>query len=125
MPHALIVDDDASTREALGALAEAAGFTTAVAGTLREARIQFARLRPDVAVVDLKLPDGDGMDLLEEAGSPGAAVAIVVMTGHASVDSAVEAMQRGAVDYLVKPIDVERVQAVLARVPRSGELRAE
>ena len=125
MPHALIVDDDASTREALSQLAAAAGFTTDAAGTLREARIQFGRLRPDVAVVDLKLPDGDGLELLDDAGADGAAVAVVVMTGYASVDTAVEAMRRGAVDYLVKPIDVERVQAVLARVPRSGELREE
>jgi two-component system response regulator AtoC len=124
MPHALIVDDDASTREALGEIAAAEGFTTSACDSLREARIQIGRLRPDVALVDLKLPDGDGMDLFDER-EPGGAFAIVVMTGYASVDGAVEAMRRGAADYLVKPVDVERLKAVLARIPRSGELRAE
>jgi two-component system, NtrC family, response regulator AtoC len=124
MPHALIVDDDASTRDALAEIAAAEGFTTSVGGSLRDARIQIARLRPDVAIVDLKLPDGDGMELFDDR-EPGGPFAIIVMTGFASVDTAVEAMRRGAADYLVKPVDMARVKAVFARIPRSGELRAE
>jgi two-component system response regulator AtoC len=122
MPHALIVDDDAATRDSLAALVAAEGFSTAAAGDLREARIQAARLRPDVVLIDLKLPDGDGMDLFDDVG---ASAEIVVMTGFASVDSAVEAMRRGAADYLVKPVSVPRMKAVLARVPRTGDLKAE
>jgi two-component system, NtrC family, response regulator AtoC len=124
MPHALIVDDDTSARDALVEIVAAEGFTSAATSSLREARIQIARLRPDVAIVDLKLPDGDGMELFDER-EPGGPFPIIVLTGHASVDSAVEAMRRGAVDYVVKPLDVARVKALLARIPRSGELRAE
>ncbi|PVX59455.1 response regulator, partial [Paraburkholderia unamae] len=60
MPHVLIVDDDAQTREALAAVVSEDGLTTAQAGDLREARIQLVRQMPDVVFTDLKLPDGSG-----------------------------------------------------------------
>src|SRR5690349_18910837 len=66
MSHVLIVDDDANTREALAALATQEGFTTAVAGSVAEARIQLVRQRPDVVIMDLKLPDGTGIELFED-----------------------------------------------------------
>ena len=124
MPHALIVDDDADTRAALGALTAAEGFTVDTAGDLREARGQIGRRRPDVVLVDLKLPDGTGLDLLEDRDGS-AALEVILITGHASVDTAVEALRRGASDYLVKPVDPQRVKAVLSRVPRTGDLKAE
>ena len=124
MPHVLIVDDDANTREALAALAEQEGFTTAVAGSVAEARIQLVRQRPDVVMMDLRLPDGSGIDLfgdLEDRSS----IETILITGHASVESAVEALRLGASDYLTKPVNYQRLKAVLSRVPKSGELRAE
>jgi len=124
MSHVLIVDDDANTREALAALASHEGFTVATAGTLAEARIQLVRQRPDVVLMDLKLPDGSGMDLfgdLEDRNN----VETILITGHASVESAIEALRLGASDYLTKHVNVQRLKAVLARVPKSGELRAE
>ena len=124
MPHVLIVDDDANTRAALEALATAEGFSTATAGDLREARIQMGRLRPDAVLVDLKLPDGSGLELFDHLDSPGS-MEVILITGHASVETAVEALRRGVSDYLVKPINVARVKSVLARVPRAGELHAE
>ncbi|HUS24176.1 MAG TPA: sigma-54 dependent transcriptional regulator [Candidatus Binatia bacterium] len=123
MPHVLIVDDDESQRAALAELVAAEGFTVAGAGELREARIQMGRLRPDAVLIDLRLPDGDGMDLFDDL--PAGAVEVIVMTGHASVESAVEALRRGAADYLVKPVNLQRLKAVLARVPRPGDLKAE
>ena len=63
MSHVLIVDDDANTREALAALASHEGFTVATAGSVAEARIQLVRQRPDVVLMDLRLPDGSGMEL--------------------------------------------------------------
>lgn len=66
MPHILIVEDDASARAALGELVSAEGFTTAQAGSLRDARIQISRHSPDAVLIDLVLPDGNGMDLLED-----------------------------------------------------------
>ena len=124
MSHVLIVDDDANTREALAALAAQEGFTTAVAGSVAEARIQLVRQRPDVVMMDLRLPDGSGMDLFEDLEDR-SSIETILITGHASVESAVEALRLGASDYLTKPINLQRLKAVLSRVPKSGELRAE
>src|SRR6059058_6127306 len=124
MSHVLIVDDDSNTREALAALATQEGFTTAVAGCVAEARIQLVRQRPDVVMMDLKLPDGSGMDLFDDLEDR-SSVETILITGHASVETAIEALRLGASDYLTKPVNMQRLKAVLARVPKSGELRAE
>jgi len=124
MSHVLIVDDDGNTREALTALAAAEGFTTAAAGSVAEARIQLVRQRPDVVLMDLRLPDGSGMDLFEDLEDR-SSIETILITGHASVETAVEALRLGASDYLTKPVNTQRLKAVLARVPKSGELRAE
>jgi DNA-binding NtrC family response regulator len=124
MPHVLIVDDDAATREALTAVVSEDGLTTAQAGDLREARIQLVRQMPDVVFTDLKLPDGSGTDLFQDL-DPRSGVELVVITGHASVETAVDALKAGAIDYLVKPINLQRVKAILNRLPRAGDLKAE
>lgn len=124
MSHVLIVDDDPNTREALAALSTQEGFTTAVAGSVAEARIQLVRQRPDVVLMDLRLPDGSGIDLFEDLEDR-SSIETILITGHASVESAVEALRLGASDYLTKPVNLPRLKAVLSRVPRSGELRAE
>jgi DNA-binding NtrC family response regulator len=124
MSHVLIVDDHESTREALAAIATAEGFTTALAGSVAEARVQLVRQRPDVVLMDLRLPDGSGMDLLGDLEDR-ANIETILITGHASVESAVDALRLGASDYLTKPVNLQRLKAVLSRVPKSGELRAE
>jgi two-component system response regulator AtoC len=124
MSHVLIVDDDTNTREALAALATQEGFTTALAGSVAEARVQLVRQRPDVVLMDLRLPDGSGTDLFEDLEDP-ASIETILITGHASVESAVDALRLGASDYLTKPVNLQRLKAVLSRVPKSGELRAE
>jgi two-component system, NtrC family, response regulator AtoC len=124
MPHVLIVDDDINTREALVAVTAAEGFTAAEAGSVREAQAQIMRKRPDVVLIDLKLPDGSGMDLFKDIESR-ASTEIVLITGHASVETAVEALRFGAADYLTKPINFRRLKAVLSRVPRTADLKEE
>jgi two-component system response regulator AtoC len=124
MSHALIVEDDSSTREALAALVAAEGFTTAQAASIAEARAHLVRQQPDVVLVDLRLPDGYGTDIFGDVESRNG-VEMVLVTGHASVESAVQALRAGASDYLTKPVDTSRLKAILHRVPRSGELRAE
>src|SRR5258706_11373756 len=124
MSHALIVDDHQDTREALAAFASAEGFTTAQAGSVAEARIQLVRQRPDVVLMDLQLPDGTGIDLFEDLEDR-ANIETILITGHASVETAVEALRLGASDYLTKPVNLQRLKHLLSRVPRNGELRAE
>jgi DNA-binding NtrC family response regulator len=124
MPHVLLVDDDPETLEWLTELARAEGFTVSAADSLRAARIHLGRLSPDVLLTDLLLPDGHGIELVEDLESRDS-TQVVVMTGHASVESAIEALRAGATDYLVKPIDVERLRGILRRVPKPGQLHAE
>ena len=114
MPHALAVDDDPNFLSVLAELIEGQGFTTNTACTLRDARAQVSHRVPDVALIDLYLPDGSGIDLLKElSASP---TEVVFMTGHADVESAVQALRLGASDYLTKPLDIGRLKSILAEV---------
>jgi DNA-binding NtrC family response regulator len=124
MAHVLIVDDDANARIALAELVALEGFTAAIAGTLREARIQMTRQHADVMLIDLYLPDGNGMELVQDVERPGE-TEIILVTGNATVDTAVEALRIGATDYLVKPINVARLRAILSRVPKPSDLQAQ
>lgn len=124
MPQILLVDDDPETVEWMTELVRGEGFTVAGANSLRAARILLTRSTPDLIVTDLMLPDGQGLELLEDIG-PGQLTQLVVITGHASVNSALAALKAGAADYLVKPIEVERLRGILQRVPRPEHLRRE
>ncbi len=124
MPHLLLVDDDPEALEWLTELAKAEGFSVSQADSLLAARIHMSRLQPDMMLTDLQLPDGKGIELVSDLENRDS-TEVVMITGHASVESAVEALRLGATDYLVKPVEVDRLKAILRRVPRSGELRAE
>ena len=122
MLHALLVDDDVNFALGLAEVVGREGFGTKTANTLKEAKAEIAKSVPDVLLVDLHLPDGSGLDLFRELdGSPGAE--IILITGQATVDTAVEAMRRGASDYLIKPVDFSRVKQVLTNVARTRELK--
>ncbi len=124
MAEALLIDDDVSFQAALAELVRAEGFSVETAASLGEARAFLGEHTPDLALVDLKLPDGSGLELLREIDSS-VATEIVLITGHATVDSAVEALRSGASDYLTKPVDIPRLKSVLANVVRRRELREE
>jgi len=123
-PRALVIDDDPETLDAMAALIERAGFAIETAADLAAARGALGGEPPELVVMDLVLPDGDGMSLLREFEST-PPPHVVVVTGHATVDTAVEALRCGATDYLTKPIDVQRLQAILAHVSRARELEVE
>jgi DNA-binding NtrC family response regulator len=122
MAHALIVDDSASTLESLEQLVKLEGFTTATAATMDQARVELARQTPDVVLVDLNLPDGSGLSLFDSIGLSETAPAFVLITGQASLDSAVEALRRGVSDYLTKPLDVERLRKILQDISQTKRL---
>jgi two-component system, NtrC family, response regulator HydG len=123
MVHALIVEDDVSSLEALAELVRQENFSVATASCLKEARARLEEQRPDVVLIDLVLPDGNGMTLLKEL--EGQSIDIVLVTGHASTDTAIEALRSGVSDYLTKPIDIARLTAVLTSVARTRELKEE
>ena len=125
MAHALIVDDSASTLESLEQLVKLEGFTTATAATMDQARVELAKQPPDVVLVDLNLPDGSGMSLLDSLRAHRAPPAVVLITGHASIDTAVEALRRGVTDYLTKPLDIERLRQILSDISHTSHCRDE
>jgi len=124
LPRVLLVDDELSHLEAMQALVEHQGFETRTARSLADAKGALEAENFDLLITDLQLPDGTSLDLLPLVEQqPG--MDLVLVTGHASVDTAVRAMRGGAADYLTKPIDIRRLEKVLANVQRAARLRGQ
>ena len=124
MPHALVVDDEPDSAETTAMLIASEGFTVATAGSLRDARRQIALQEPDIVLLDLKLPDGSGMELLQDLKAlPNTEV--VLVTGHASLETSIQALRLGAADYLVKPMSLTQLKGILSRVMKPAALKAE
>ena len=121
--HLLVVDDDALIRDLLGERLERKGYRVDRAGSLAEARARVAHRTPDVAILDVKLPDGEGTQLLPELTEAG--VPCVMMTAHGTVASAVEALRLGAEDFLEKPFSMDRLDTTLGHVLERTRLRRE
>jgi DNA-binding NtrC family response regulator len=124
MSHALLVDDSTESLDALRTVVEREGFSVTCAGTLAEACEAIESRLPDVILLDLKLPDGDGLELLERLDM-GTRPDVVLITGHASVATAVAALRERVADYLIKPVDLQRLRSVLHHVIRTRDLREE
>ncbi len=124
MGHALIVEDDADSAELMAALIATQNFSVATAHSLRDARRQMALQTPDIVLLDLQLPDGNGMDLFADPQLT-AQSEIVLITGHASLDTSIQALRLGAADYLIKPVNLKQLQGILSRVMQPSTLQAE
>ncbi|MDF2464608.1 MAG: putative response regulator, NtrC [Ramlibacter sp.] len=124
MAHALIVEDDIDSARMMAALVANEGFSTATAPTLHEARQQLTQRSPDLILLDLQLPDGSGMTLLDEQELIGSSE-VVLMTGHASLDTSIQGLRYGVADYLIKPVSARQLKSILSRVSRPDVLRAE
>ncbi len=124
MNHALIVDDDVDSATTLKELVAGERFTVALAHNLRDARRQIALQQPDLVLLDLQLPDGNGMDLFSDPQLV-ANSEVVLITGHASLETSIKALRLGAADYLVKPIAERQLQGVLSRFMKPAALNAE
>ncbi len=110
----LLIDDDADLRRALGEYFDRIGYEVAGAGTGEAGFEAFDRLRPDVVILDLHLPDVGGLDVLEQLKSRGGSV--ILLTGQGDIETAVRAMQLGAEHFLTKPVDLNHLAAATARV---------
>jgi two-component system response regulator AtoC len=122
MARALIVDDDDAFVSGLAEVVRREGFTVTTTGTVGDARREISDSPPDIVLVDLLLPDGSGMELLE-GQEPGSGPEIVLITGNASLETAVDALRRGAADYLTKPIDMGRLKVMLNALARTVEMK--
>src|SRR5258706_3283254 len=121
--EALLVDDDPAQLDALAEVVQLEGFAVRTAASLKDARDRLAEGTPDVIISDLMLPDGSGLELREHPTAPTAEM--VLITGQASVDSAIQALRTGVLDYITKPLDMPRLRAVLANVARTVSVKKE
>jgi two-component system response regulator AtoC len=113
MAHALIVDDDLAAADTLAAVAVSEKFTVDKANTLEQARRAIAERPPDVVLLDLQLPDGSGLELLDDPELMKRSE-VVLITGNPTVETSIQALRLGAADYLPKPVDVNQLRAILS-----------
>lgn len=109
----LIVEDEPAVRFGMRRCLEGRGFGVAEASDCQAARSVFRQRRPDVAVVDYQLPDGDALELLPSLRAVCPDLPVIILTGYGSVDLAVQAMKGGATDFLTKPIEMESLIRVV------------
>ncbi len=125
MARILVVDDEIGIRELLSEILYDEGHTVELAENAAQARAARLRGRPDLVLLDIWMPDTDGVSLLREWASQGLLdMPVIMMSGHATVDTAVEATRIGAIDFLEKPITLQKllktVSAGLARPVAPG-----
>lgn len=122
-PVVLIVDDDRNTREGL-ARALQRHYTVRLAEDAARALDQLADDEVDLVLSDLRMPGLDGLGLLRRIQAQHPATACILLTAYGSVESAVEAMKQGAYDFLVKPVNLDHLDMLIARALRSREMEA-
>src|SRR3989449_2354156 len=116
----LLIDDEPDVVRAVGAYLERTGAEVTRAVTAEEGMQAYERVRPDVVILDLHLPDAHGLDVLERLKGQGAAV--ILLTGNGDIETAVKAMQLGAENFLTKPVDMTHLAAATARVAEKVRL---
>ena len=121
----LLVEDDVSFRQRLSQTLERRGFEVGQASGIAEARGIAATLNPDYAVLDMRLADGNGLDLVAELRARNPSIRIVVLTGYGNLATAVAAVKAGAIDYLAKPADPDDIVKALTAEPDARPLPPE
>ncbi len=114
-PTLLVVDDDAAFRERLARAIAARGYEVRSAGDAAEALASARADSPEMAVVDLRMPNGSGLELVRDLKQIDPATKVVVLTGYGSIATAIEAMRLGATHYLPKPATADEVLAAFHR----------
>jgi two-component system response regulator AtoC len=117
----LLVEDEALFARAVVKRLKQAGFDCEHAETLAAGRLLSRQFTPDLALLDMRLPDGNGLELLPEFTAKG--ISAIVMTAHGDLSDAVNAMKQGAADYLKKPVDLEELLLAIQKVEATARLR--
>ena len=123
--HVLVIDDEPALRQILARVLSEAGYIVDVAAGAAEAASKLARDDVDIAVCDIKMPDGNGIELLRQTRASGIDTAFVMVTAISSVESAVEALRAGAFDYMVKPVRNAELLHRIAQIEAMRGLREE
>ena len=121
----LVVEDDKALSEIVCEELRARGHMAVAAETVAEGLEQLKQSEFEVALVDLMLPDGSGIDVLKRIAEEGLATEAIVLTGYATVDTAIQAMKLGAYDYVTKPARMEELEVLVAKAAEKSRLRRE
>jgi signal transduction histidine kinase len=120
----LVVDDEPSIVDILQEFLGSMGYDIQIARSGEDALRRLGELQPDVVITDINLPGISGLDVMREAKQRDGEVAVIVLTGHVSAASAIDALRQGAYDYVTKPFDLEEVQKIVERAIANRRLRA-
>jgi DNA-binding NtrC family response regulator len=123
--HVLVIDDEAALRQILSSTLARAGYSVDAAANVSEAAAKLARGDVDVALCDIRMPDGNGVDLVRSVKASGSDTQFIMVTAFASMETAVEALRAGATDYIVKPVSNEELLHRLSQIESMRSLRAE
>ena len=125
MPTILVIDDEQSVRYSFKRVFESERLQVATATTAAEGRSKVCELDPEIIVLDLQLPDGNGLDLFRELHAQDRKRPVIFVTAHGTTETAIEAMKNGAFDYLVKPLDLEKLSQVIDQALEAVRLMRE
>ena len=120
--HILVVDDEQSILDFLGLLLDEEGYRVTTADTVTSARECLSNDTFDLVLCDIMMPDGNGLDLLQEIQKTDSRACVIMMTAYTSTRNAIEAMKLGAHDYVSKPFDVDELKVVIARALQKTKL---
>src|SRR3954449_12886359 len=121
----LIVDDELVVRDSRGKWFTSEGYTARPVGGAREALEVIQQAEFDIALIDIKMPGMDGMELQSRLREADPDLTVVIMTGYASVDTAVQALKRGAYDYITKPVDPDELSHLVSNALEHKRARRE
>ncbi|HUG63566.1 MAG TPA: ActR/PrrA/RegA family redox response regulator transcription factor [Methylomirabilota bacterium] len=121
----LIVDDDKPFLQRLARAMETRGYTVETAESVAEGLVKVEQVLPEFAVVDMRLGDGNGLDVIEALRRRRPDARAIILTGYGNIATAVSAVKMGAVDYLAKPADADEVHAALTRDPEARAIPPE
>ncbi len=121
----MIVDDDAAVRDSLSSVLSTYGYETLACSSARQALSEIETARPDCIVLDVRMPEVDGLQMLQLLRRMETAPPVIIITGHADVPMAVQAMKTGAADFLEKPVVDEDLAASIGAAIRESEQTTE
>jgi DNA-binding response OmpR family regulator len=111
----LIVDDDDLTLSAYSKILTSEGYVVSLAGSLKQALAELNKHYPDIVLLDIKLPDGSGLELIPELKKNTQVKKIIIVSGFSKEKASAIALSLGATDYMTKPMDITKLKEILAR----------
>jgi len=120
-PTALVVDDEADIRELLSLTLDRMGIDAVAAEDVESARRKLGEQKFDLCLTDMRLPDGDGLELVDWMQRNAAGIPVAVITAHGNVETAVQALKLGAFDFISKPLDLQNLRNIIENALKLGD----